>query len=101
MPYMDALNQYTLSLSQYTKDIYPKYPTDVITQSPYRNSHQRCSVRKRVLRNFAKFTGKHLCQSLFFNNKKALAQMFSCEFCEISKNPFFIKRLQETASDIS
>ena len=23
--------------------------------------------RKGVLRNFAKFTGKHLCQSLFFN----------------------------------
>ena len=25
------------------------------------------SVRKGTLRNFAKFTGKHLCQSLFFN----------------------------------
>ena len=24
----------------------------------------RCSVRKGVLRNFAKFTGKHLCQGL-------------------------------------
>ena len=23
--------------------------------------------KKVVLRNFAKFTGKHLCQSLFFN----------------------------------
>ena len=32
-----------------------------------RSSHQRCSVKKGVLRNFAKFTGKHLCQSLFFN----------------------------------
>ena len=32
-----------------------------------RSSHRRCSVRKGVLRNFAKFTGKHLCQSLFFN----------------------------------
>ena len=29
--------------------------------------HRRCSVRKGVLRNFAKFTGKHLCQSLFLN----------------------------------
>ena len=28
---------------------------------------QRCSVKKCVLRNFTKFTGKHLCQSLFFN----------------------------------
>ena len=30
-----------------------------------RNSHRKCSVRKGVLRNFAKFTGKHLGQSLF------------------------------------
>ena len=28
----------------------------------------RCSVRKGVLRNFTKFTGKHLCQNFFFNN---------------------------------
>ena len=33
----------------------------------FRSSHQRCSVRKGVLRNFANFTGKHLCQSLYFN----------------------------------
>ena len=28
-----------------------------------RNSHQRCSMKKVVLRNFTKFTGKHLRQS--------------------------------------
>ena len=33
----------------------------------YRSSHQSCSMKKDVLRNFTKFTGKHLCQSLFFN----------------------------------
>ena len=33
-----------------------------------RSSHQRCSVTKGVLRNFTEFTGKHLCQSLLFNN---------------------------------
>ena len=32
-----------------------------------RSSHRRCSVRKGVFRNFAKFAGKHLCQNLFFN----------------------------------
>ena len=32
-----------------------------------RSSHWRCSVRKGALGDFAKFTGKHLCQSLFFN----------------------------------
>ena len=53
-----------------------------------RSSHPRCSVREGVLRNFAKFTEKHLCQSLFFNKvarlrpatlKETLAQVFSCE----------------------
>ena len=34
---------------------------------PIRSSHQRCSVKKGVLRKFAKFTGKHLCQSHFLN----------------------------------
>ena len=58
---------------------------------------QRRSVKIGVLRNFAKFTGKHLCQSLFFK-KEALAQMFSCEFWEISKNTFFTEHLWTTAS---
>ena len=38
-----------------------------------RSSHWRCSVRKGVLRNFAHFTGKHLCQSLFFNQVAGLS----------------------------
>ena len=54
-------------------------------------------VRKDVLRNFAKFTGKHMYQSLFFQ-KEALAQMFSCEFCKISNNAFFTEHLLTTAS---
>ena len=37
-----------------------------------RNSHRRCSVKKDVLRNFAKFTGKYLCQSLFLNKVAGL-----------------------------
>ena len=58
-------------------------------------------MEKRVLRNFIKFTGKHLCQSLFFNKiarfwpeacnfikKETLTQVFSSEFYEISKNTF-------------
>ena len=31
------------------------------------SSHRRCSVKKGIFRNFAKFKEKHLCQSLFFN----------------------------------
>ena len=66
-----------------------------------RSSHQRCSLRKDVLRNFAKFKDKHLCLSLFFNSnfikKESLAQIFFCEFCEISKNTFFTEHLWATA----
>ena len=56
---------------------------------------RRCSVTKRVHRNFATFTGKHLCQSLSFHRveKETLAQMFCYEFCEISKNAIFAEHL--------
>ena len=70
-----------------------------------RSSHRRFSVKKGVLKNFAKFTGKHLCQILFFNKvaglrfkKENLAQVFSYEFCEISKSTFFIEHFQTTSS---
>ena len=33
---------------------------------------QRCSVKKGVLRNFTKFTGKYLCQSFFLNKVAGL-----------------------------
>ena len=58
--------------------------------------------KKGVLKNFAKFIGKQLWQSLLFNNfikKEALAQAFSCEFCEIFKNTFFTDHLWATASN--
>ena len=72
-----------------------------------RSSHLRRSVRNCVLRNFAIFTGKHLCQTLFliklqasaynFIKKQTLAQVFSCECSEISKNTFFTEHVWATA----
>ena len=51
--------------------------------------------KKGVPKNFAIFTRKHLCQSLFlscnFIKKETLAQGFSCEFCKIFKNTFFYR----------
>ena len=35
-----------------------------------------------------------------FIKKESLAQMFSCEFCEISKNTFFYRTFQMAASKI-
>ena len=61
--------------------------------------------KKGVLRNLAKFTGKHLCQSLFFNKvagnflkNETLAQLFSCEFSKIFENIFFSYRTPPVAT---
>ena len=37
-----------------------------------RSSHERRSIKKVVLKTFTNFTGKHLCQSLFFNKVAGL-----------------------------
>ena len=37
-----------------------------------RSRQRRCSVKKGFLKIFIKFTGKHLCQSLFFNKVAGL-----------------------------
>ena len=52
-----------------------------------RSSHQRCSIRKVVFKNFAKFAGK-TPEACRFIKKETLAQVFSCGFCEISNNTF-------------
>ena len=52
-----------------------------------RSSRPDVFCKKGVLKNFAKFAGKHLCQSLFIK-KETLTQVFSCEICKISKNTF-------------
>ena len=52
-----------------------------------RSSHRRCSVKKGVLRNFAKFTAKHLRQSLFFN-KVAGRRYLPVNFVKLIRTPF-------------
>ena len=43
------------------------FSTRLCTQMSFRSSHRSCSVRKGVLKDFAKYREKHLCQGLFFN----------------------------------
>ena len=49
----------------------------------HRTSHRKCSVKKGVIRNFTKFTGKYLCQRLFFNKIEGLrpATLFKKRLC--------------------
>ena len=60
--------------------------------------------KKSVLKNLAKFTVKHLCQSFFFNNvaglrpatilkKRFWHRCFSVNFAKFSGTPFFIEHL--------
>ena len=76
----------------------------------YRSSRQ-VFCKKGVLKRFAKFTGKHLCQSLFFNKvaglrpaallkKESPAQVYSCEFCETFSKTYFVEHLRTAASEI-
>ena len=65
------------------------------TISSLRSSRPEVFCKEGVLRKFAKFLEKHLCQSLFFNKVAGLA---SCEFCKIFKNIFFHRTPLVTAS---
>ena len=64
-----------------------------------RSSHQRCSMKKGVLGNFTNFTGKHLCQSLFFYTladlrpatlfkKRLWHKCFPVNFTKFLRTPF-------------
>ena len=75
----------------------------------YRSSHQSCSIKIAVLKNFAILVGKHLYRSLFLIKllaiklqawrsatflmqlfkKETPTKVFSCEYCEIFKNTYF------------
>ena len=57
-----------------------------------RQSHRRCSVKRGVLKNFANFTGKHLCWRLFLT----MLQSFSpATFLKRDSNPGVLLRSLE------
>ena len=89
-----------------------KYSTDIITFIQLhlsRSSHRRCSVGKEVFLKISQISQENTCsrvsflielqaETCSFIKKDTLAQVFSFEFCEISKNTFFTEHLWETAS---
>ena len=67
-------------------------------------SRPEAFCRKGLLRNFAKFTGKHLCQSLFFNKvaslrpaillkKRPWHRCFPVTFVKFLRTPFLKEHL--------
>ena len=82
---------------------------DSAVEAAGRSSQRMCCVRKGVLRNFTKFTGKHLCSSLFFNKVAGLSlqpatllkkrlwhRCFPVYFAN-----FFTEHLRATTSELS
>ena len=73
------------------------------SQMLFRSSRPEMFCKKAVLSDFPKFTGKHLCQSLFITKvggqgrqlylKRDPGTDVSCEFCEIWKNTFSYRNL--------
>ena len=70
----------------------------------FRSSRSEVFFKKGVFKNFAKFTGKHLCQSLFVNKisglrpatllkKKLWHKSFPVNFMKFLRTPFFIEHL--------
>ena len=71
----------------------------------YRSSRPEMYCKKGVLRNFAKFTGKHLCQSLFFDKvadlrpatllkKRPWHRCFPVNFAKFLRTPFLTEHLR-------
>ena len=76
---------------------YTNFQLRMLLSRNIRSNRPEVLCKKGVLRNFVKFTGKQLCQSLFFNKvaglrpatllkKRLWHRCFPVNFYEISKN---------------
>ena len=65
----------------------------------FRSNHQKCSIKKEVLKNFANFTRKRMCQNFFFNKVAALRTATLLKrrpWHRFSKNTFLTEYLWTT-----
>ena len=88
----------------FTSDFWRNSSSKSALRSWFRKLNQGCSIKKGVLRNFAKFTGKRLCQSLFFNKvagqrpaillkKRLWHRCFTVNFAKCLRTPFLTEHL--------
>ena len=77
-----------------------------------RSSRSEVLCKRGALKNFAKFTEKRLCQSLFFNKvtglspatllkKKLWHRCFPVNFAKFLRTPFFYRTPPVIASDMT
>ena len=79
--------------------------TDILTKVFLASSHPEVFCKKGVLRNFVKFTGKHLCQGLLFNKvvglraatllkKRLWHRCFPVNFVKLLRTPLSTEHLR-------
>ena len=97
--------QYFVRINFYESGIFTYLARAYFRESrkPYfRSSRHEVFCRKGVLTNFAKFTRKYLCQSLFFNKVAGLrlwCRFFPVNFVKFLRTPFPAEHLRATASE--
>ena len=107
--FMDTFTLVRKRLEKHDTRFREAFPVEKSVAIAFRSSHHRCSMRKGVLRNFTKFTRKHLCQILFFNKvaglrlatlpkKRPWRRCFSVDFAKFVRTRFFIEHLCTTVS---
>ena len=87
-------NFHLIHLTEEKLDVFnfmsPLYRDKNKNDKSFRSSHRFCN--KGILRNFEKFTGKHLCQSHFFNK--------AAGFTKFLRTNFLTEHLQATHSKV-
>ena len=88
---------------KYFQDLSREHYTVLMNfENALNRSSRQVVCKKGALKNFTKFTGKHLCLGRIsflikrpefcnFIQKENLAQVLSCEFYEIFKNTYFYR----------
>ena len=92
----------------WNKNHITRYGKKTTLSTKYRSSYRKCSVKKVFAIKIPQNSQENTCardsfsvrlQVYNFIRKESLAQLVSCEFCEISKNTVFTEHLQTTASE--
>ena len=94
LPYLTDVNWLFISCKG-TKKVIWEQQTRWLLLGVIRSSCPEMFCKKGVLRNFTKFTGKHLCQSFFFNKVAGLrsATLLKKNFVKFLRTPFCIEHL--------
>ena len=94
---------YRLPNFRHTQTNEHSYRKTILTNI-FRSSRPKMFCKKSILKNFTKFIGKHLCQSLFFNKvaglrvatvlkKRLWYRCFPVNFAKYLRISFFIEHL--------